>query len=225
MLTAAWPHECFVCGTRTRHGVLCEPCAMDLPRPGAACPVCANPSPHGQRCGSCLKRTPQFDASRALFEYRHPVREMVLALKHGHGFALADWFCDAAQPVLDGLQPDLVVAMPLHTRRLAERGFNPAILVARELSRRKGWRLDMQGVVRDIDTPHQAGQKLKQRLRNVRGAFRCTTRLDGLHVLLLDDVMTSGATLNELARTVKLAGAAKVSNLVLARAVMSAHGR
>ncbi|GAA5158049.1 ComF family protein [Viridibacterium curvum] len=204
--------------------MLCAACDGDLPQVGAACPVCANPSPGGQRCGSCLKRVPQFDASRALFEYRHPVREMVLALKHGQGFALANWFCEKALP-LDDLQPDLVVAMPLHPRRLAERGFNPIMLVARELSRRKGWRLDMQGVVRDSDTPHQAGQGLKQRLRNVRGAFRCTTRLDGMHVLLMDDVMTSGATLNELARTVKIAGAAKVTNLVLARAVMSMHGR
>lgn len=220
-----WPHDCFVCGVRSREGLVCEPCLAELPWLGDACPVCANPSPGGLRCGSCLRRVPHFDATLATFAYASPLREMVLSLKSGHGFGLPRWFCEQLLASLDSCKPDLVVAMPLHANRLTERGFNPVMEVARVICRHKGWRLDRQGVLRDVDTPHQAGQGLRQRLRNVKGAFRCVSRLDGLHVLLVDDVMTSGATLNELARTVKLAGAARVTNLVLARAVMAASRR
>lgn len=212
-----WPHSCFVCGARAGAQVLCAVCDAELPRlAGPACPVCALPTPGGEVCGRCQRRPPHFDASLALYAYAHPVRDMVLALKHGQGFALARLFgaqlAGAAQATVDCVLP-----MPLHPRRLHTRGFNQSLLLARTVAATHGLALCHDAVLRDADTPQLAGLRRSARRRALRGAFRCTRRFDGRHVLVVDDVMTSGATLDELARTLKLAGAARVSNLVVAR--------
>lgn len=144
---------------------------------------------------------------------------MVLALKRGQGFALAPWFAERLLPLVEH-EVDLVLPVPLHAGRLRERGFNQCVEIGAGLARALGRPLERDGVLRDADTPHQVGARRAVRRRNVRGAFRCIRRFDGLHVLVLDDVMTSGATLDELARTLKLAGAARVTNLVVARTLM-----
>jgi ComF family protein len=112
---------------------------------------------------------------------------------------------------------DLLLAMPLHPKRLAERGYNQAAEIARRLAPRLGvpWRPD--GLRRLRDTPPQAGLKLLARRRNLRGAFACDLDLSGRRVALLDDVMTSGSSLGELARCVKRAGAVEVEAWVVAR--------
>jgi predicted amidophosphoribosyltransferase len=111
--------------------------------------------------------------------------------------------------------------MPLHRQRIAERGFNQSMELARGVGQALGLPVRPLLVERDMNTPHQAGLPVKQRKRNLRGAFRCVGPVADQHVLLIDDVMTSGATLDELARTLKLAGAARVSNLVVARTLRS----
>jgi predicted amidophosphoribosyltransferase len=109
----------------------------------------------------------------------------------------------------------------LHVRRLAERGFNQscelAARVAARVAASTGLVLLRDTVVRDIDTPKLAGMRARQRRRSVRGIFRCTEEMAGKRVLVIDDVMTSGATLDELARALKQRGAANVTNLVVAR--------
>nr|WP_051082595.1 ComF family protein [Uliginosibacterium gangwonense] len=219
---ASWPRDCFVCDENAGAEAVCAHCTPLLPwlDARASCPCCALPSPQGLLCGRCLKRTPHFEASQALFAYATPMREMVLALKHGTGFAQLDWLAHRlAERCSAFAAPDLIIPMPLHASRLAERGFNQAAELARALRRHlpSPTKLALDLVVRDTDTPRLEGLRQKERLRAVRGAFRCRQPVTGLHVLVIDDVMTSGATLNELARTLKMSGAARVSNLVLAR--------
>lgn len=199
---------------------MCQACLGELPwHRGPQCPVCALPTPLGEVCGRCLRRPPHFDATLALFRYETPLREMVLALKHGHGLALVPFFAERLPPLVER-EVDVVLPVPLHAARLRTRGFNQSVEVAASLARALARPLERDRVVRDVDTPHQVGARRAVRRRNVRGAFRCMRRFDGQHVLVLDDVMTSGATLDELARTLKLAGAARVTNLVLARTLL-----
>lgn len=121
----------------------------------------------------------------------------------------------AAEPITDGV--DAIVPLPLHRKRLRQRGFNQALELARPLARRSGLPLLCEAVLRQRDTPSQAGLDPAGRKRNLRGAFRCEQAFSGLSVLVVDDVMTTGATLEELARTLKAAGARRVENRVLAR--------
>ena len=215
--TALFPQQCFACGVASGSDVLCRACFAGLPGAGAArCPVCAIPQPLGEICGDCLRHSPSFDASRAALDYGFPVDKLVQALKYGHRLAASRLFVDlmAALPVP---QADLVMPMPLHSVRLASRGFNQAAELARPLARHWGLPVLLDGIVRDVDTRPQAGLPWKERTANVRGAFRVTSRVEGLRVVVVDDVMTTGATLAELARTLKDVGAVSVENRVVAR--------
>ncbi|HEX5127558.1 MAG TPA: ComF family protein, partial [Rhodocyclaceae bacterium] len=140
-----------------------------------------------------------------MFAYTSPVREMLLALKAGNGFHVRAWLATFLSDRAGANHVDCIVPMPLHDNRLAERGFNQSLELAGTLAKTSGKPLLKSAVLREIDTPHQTGLRLKARQRNVRGAFRCLRRFDGQHVLVVDDVMTSGSSLNELARTLKLA--------------------
>jgi len=225
LLARVWPQQCFVCGSRAGLTVMCAACEDILPwHHSPACPSCALPVPQGQTCGRCLRHPPHFDVTLAAFEYEHPVREMIMALKFGAAFVVRDMLVSALLAVAsdaDALQADLIVPMPLHRLRMAERGFNQSMELARGVGGALGLPVLPQLVERDVDTRHQTGMPLRQRIKNVRGAFRCVESIAGKRVLVIDDVMTSGATLNELARTLKLAGAAHVSNLVVARTLRS----
>lgn len=142
---------------------------------------------------------------------------MVLALKHGNGFHLFAWLGELLAQLGASIEADCIVPMPLHRQRLADRGFNQAVELGRVVSRSGGVPLLLHSVVRDMSTPMLAGLRLQARRRTVRGAFRAVESFDGRRVIVLDDVMTSGATLDELARTLKQRGATQVTNLVVAR--------
>lgn len=200
---------------------VCAHCEADLPwlHPAEVCPRCALPTPGGAVCGRCLRRVPDFDATQAVFAYVSPLREMVLALKHGQGFAQLEWLAGrlAQRLAVSGSLPDLILPTPLHPARLCQRGFNQSGELAKHVRVATQIPLALDLLVRDVDTPRLEGLRQKERQRAVRGAFRCRERLVGANVVVIDDVMTSGATLNELARTLKASGAARVSNLVVAR--------
>jgi ComF family protein len=221
-LAAVWSRECFVCGESSGEACVCAACLPLLVRmPVCVCPRCGLPvRVAGVMCGRCQRRPPHFDETRSVFVYTTPVREMVLALKHAHGFHLLDWLADElAVRVPPGT--DCLIPAPLHVRRLAERGFNQSCELAARVAARvvasTGPVLLRDTVVRDVDTPKLAGMRARQRRRSVRGIFRCTEEMAGKRVLVIDDVMTSGATLDELARALKQRGAASVTNLVVAR--------
>ncbi len=210
--------DCLLCGAQSRSDSVCARCLNELPSLGEHCPRCALPSPEGAICGGCLNHPPDFDGTAALWRYDFPCDRLVQALKYRGRLALAGFFarCLAARPLPE---VDLVLPMPLHPRRLAERGFNQALEIARCLARYEGIRVDPRGVVRVKDTRPQTELPYEERAKNVRGAFLCRLDLSGKTVAVIDDVMTTGATLNELARALKRAGATWVENLVVARTV------
>jgi len=212
----AWAGEdCLLCGAEAGPELLCPACIGELPALPESCPRCALPSPAGAVCGNCLNRPPHFDATLALWRYEFPCDRLVQALKYRARLALAGFFARslASRPLPE---VDLIVPMPLHPKRLAERGFNQALEIARHLGRP----IEPRGVLRVKDTLPQTELPYEERAKNVRGAFLCRVDLSGASVAVLDDVMTTGATLNELARVLKRAGATRVENLVIARTVL-----
>lgn len=220
------PHPCLLCGATTRGDPLCPGCRQDLPHlPPARCPQCALPlssqregTQGGALCGACLRRPPAFDHSVAIYAYDFPLDVLVKHFKYRGALELAAWFArDLARQTLAHGNIDMLIPMPLHAERLGERGFNQAAEITRHLARhvQLPWLPDACQRVRN--TPPQAGLDQKARRRNLRGAFRCDVDLSGKRVALVDDVMTSGASLHELARTVKKAGAVSVAAWVVAR--------
>ncbi len=210
--------DCLLCGEESGPELLCAACAAELPALAEHCPQCALPSHAGAVCGSCLDRPPHYDRTLALWRYEFPCDRLVQALKYRARLALSGFFARsfASRPLPE---VDLIVPMPLHPKRLAERGFNQALEIARGLARHLGRPIEPRGVLRVKDTPPQTRLPYEERAKNVRGAFLCKLDLSGASVAVVDDVMTTGATLNELARALKRAGAARVENFVIARTV------
>ena len=214
------PQDCFLCGGDARHP-LCDDCDADLPRlTGPLCPVCALPSPAGQVCGSCLARPPAFDATCAALRYAYPADRLVQAFKYRNALGLARTLAGMLSAALADradLRADLVVPLPLTPSRLAERGYNQALEIARLLPRAPLTGFAPEAIERTRHSPPQAELPWKERARNIKGAFAARQRFDGLAVAVVDDVMTTGATLEEAARTLKAAGAVRVVNWVLSR--------
>jgi ComF family protein len=204
---------CFVC-RGTARAVLCERCDADLPRlREAVCPRCALDSPSGALCGRCLTQPPQYDATVAALAYRFPADVLVHALKFRGELALAPFLSSLLRERIGKPAADCIVPVPLSVQRLRERGYNQAVEIARHL----GGRLELDACARERDAPPQAGLDRAARKRNVRGAFTCRRRFAGERVAVVDDVMTTGATLDELAQTLKRSGAASVVNWIVCR--------
>jgi ComF family protein len=214
-----WPRllfggSCYLC-RGAADDLLCAPCDADLPRlSGTRCPRCALDSPRGVLCGRCLSDAPHYDATVAALAYEFPADALVHALKFRGELALASFLGREIARRISAIEIDSVVPVPLSAARLRTRGYNHAAEIARHLLPGK---LDLALCERSRDTPPQMDLPFAERRRNVRGAFRCTRALMGASIAVVDDVMTTGATLNELARTLKSAGAARVVNLVVAR--------
>ena len=200
----AFGGSCFLC-RGAAGGVLCAACDADLPRlAGSTCPCCALPAQEGALCGRCLARPPAFDATVAALAYAFPADVLVRALKFHGELALAPLLGQMLVARLPrGVRVDFLLPMPLSAARLRERGFNQALEIARQVAAATGCPLTPLLAERSRDTPPQLGLPLTERARNVRGAFRCTRDLARAEVAVLDDVMTTGATLEELAGTLK----------------------
>lgn len=228
LLNLVFPDDCHVCGealqTFSRVPV-CAGCLAD-PQPFAAefyCVSCKTPfvnrAPLDEagQCALCRLGAKGFDAAYTYGSYEGTLRSLVHLYKYGKMEPLASHF----GPMLARALPretavDVVVPMPLHWRKRWQRGFNQAELLANEIARR--WHAPVRNVVRRRkNTAAQAGLTNAKRRANVQGAFRVRGRLDGKHVLLVDDVMTTGATASACARALKRAGAARVTLLTLAR--------
>ncbi|KAF0163024.1 MAG: phosphoribosyltransferase [Rhodocyclaceae bacterium] len=221
-VAALLPQDCFLCAAPSGKSLLCAACTASLPRlTMERCPVCALPTPDSNICGACLGHAPHFDATQAVFRYEFPVDSLIQALKYAHRLASADFLGRELAQMAAPLRPDLILPVPLSQARLAQRGFNQAVEIARPLSRALGVALAITHLHRCRDTAPQASLPWKERAKNIRHAFECEIDLTGKTVLLIDDVMTTGATLDELARTLKAHGAIRVENLVLARALKS----
>lgn len=215
--------DCTLCGgpadTR-RERLLCMACDGSLPaHPADACPQCGIASPGALVCGDCLSDPPAYDAALTVFTYRFPLDQLIHSFKYASNLTLADFFArKLASCVRDHPMPHALVAMPLARRRLAERGFNQALLIADNAAQRLSLPIERTALVRIRETLPQSGLPWKERRANVKGAFACATDLKGRHIALVDDVMTTGATLNEAAKVLKLQGAVRVTAWVIARA-------
>jgi ComF family protein len=233
------PSSCVLCGLHARE-VMCECCRRQFFTPlGVRCRVCAMPltqaeMPPGKRlrCGDCLRTPPAFDATAVATDYVAPLDQLVLALKFGDRLALAPLFAQlladgllrfrAAAPLLPALPlPVLLTGVPLSAARLQARGFNQSLEIARPLARLTGIALAPQLLMRIRDTRPQAQLAPPQRRSNIAGAFdvhpQYADSLAGMHIGVVDDVITTGQTLNEIAATLKRYGVARVTNLVFAR--------
>ena len=217
--------DCLLCAAGSEEDIVCAACAADLPRlPKPCCPRCARPLPgakdSGEICGRCLSDPPYYDRTLAAFRYDFPLDKLVQTFKYGHRLALAAFFGEQLAALAGRPPADLIIPLPLHPERLRQRGFNQALELARPVS--AAWRLPIaaSSCQRIRNTPAQADLPWRERVKNIRGAFHCSTDFTGQRIILIDDVMTSGASLGECARTLKLHGAAQVTALVLARALV-----
>ncbi len=210
---------CFLCGVMSNEGLCCEACLADLAQLDPQhCPVCALPTTGAEVCGRCLQYPPRFDLTAAAFGYCFPVSELIKALKFRESLILVNFLADALAQRIVSL-PDAVIAMPLHPLRIRERGFNQSQLLAQRIAKQLGLRL-LSGVCHRVrDTTPQSSLPWKERDKNMRNAFSISTNkgIEGSHIAIVDDVMTTGASVNELAGALKLAGACKVSVWVVAR--------
>lgn len=225
VIAALFPPTCVLCGAPGARGLdLCAGCDADLPRNRHACVHCASPfvvpMPPGTRCGRCQKVAPPFDRCIAAFRYEAAVPSLVSGAKfHGQlnrlrllGYCLAETI--SAQQVR---RPDALIPVPLHPRRLRERGYNQALEIARVLSRELVLPVNSHSCARIAYTPHQSGLAAGIRRRNLRGAFVAPASLHGEHLVIIDDVVTTGSTVTELSRVLLRAGARQVDVWTVAR--------
>ena len=188
------------------------------------CPVCALPTPTGEVCGHCLTQPPLFTRTTAVFGYAFPLDKLIQGMKYGEQLALAHAFAKKLVQRIDKSNlPDYVIAMPLHPAKLRERGFNQSLLLAATVARELKLELLPDACQRVRDTPPQSALPWKERKKNVRNAFCCDMDLTGKRIVLLDDVLTTGASLNALAEAVSKKGAIQISAWVVARTLPRHH--
>lgn len=217
---------CALCGGEAQLSCgLCRGCRDDLPWGGRRCRRCALPLIGADLCGPCQRRPPPFHRVLAPFVYRAPVDALILGAKYHQrlsdarslGVLLADYVANTEHDL-----PRVVIPVPLHVHRLCERGYNQALEIARPVARSLGLKLDPGCCVRTRATAQQTRLGGRARRRNVKGAFAAIRVPQCAHVAIVDDVMTTGGTVAEMAAVLTRAGVARVDIWVCARAPMSA---
>jgi ComF family protein len=220
-----YPPTCVLCGAKGDLWLdLCSGCLGDMPHNRHACLRCGLPLPAAHPaempCGDCLRHPPSFASCHTAFRYQDPVPTLVSAAKFGGRLNVARVL---AECLLLSLRervfplPELIIPVPLHPRRLRERGYNQALEVARPLGRALGIPVDTGSCMRVQATAPQTGLEKEARKRNVRGAFQSTQPPSARHVTLVDDVVTTGTTVSELTKVLKRAGVERVDVWAVAR--------
>lgn len=207
------PAHCELCGLPSGGPALCAVCMGDLPRNRSACPFCAVPMPEPQVCPECQRHPPPWDRCIAPLLYTSEVQRLILHLKRSGSPALASALVDAA--AAEVRDADVTVPVPSTPWRVLRRGHNPAEVLARALPRHRAPSV-RPGLLRRRSGPRQTGSSRAARRRNVRGVFTAKAPVPA-HVLLVDDVMTSGATLREASGALRRAGAERITVYAIAR--------
>lgn len=218
------PLRCHWCDSAGAGGPACAACKSCLPWNESACRCCALPlvSAASGVCAACLDKPPPQDQTWAAFRYQAPVPQQIIGLKfkgrlapaHVLGTLMAEKLAARSEPL-----PELLIPAPLHHTRLRRRGYNQALQLARELARRLSIALGADAARRLRPTQEQTRLSAVERRRNVRGVFEVNESVRDRHIALLDDVITTGATMAELARMARKAGAARIEVWAAARAV------
>lgn len=210
---------CVLCLAQSQQSI-CDACRQALPRLSPAyCPSCLLPTATAEICGTCLRHPPVWDHAHAALRYTFPLDKLIQSLKYRANLPLAPVLAELllAKLPINAL-PDYLIPIPLHRSRLQERGFNQAVEIGRFLSKKTGCKLLATACTRIRSTSSQTELPWKKRRQNVRNAFACTYDFSGKRVAIIDDVMTSGATINELAITLRRQGAVEIQAWVVARA-------
>lgn len=241
LLQLLFPQRCIICHKGTsvdavnravtdravtyQASAICPACIEQLPFNRTACRRCALPLPDDSGstalCGRCLKQAPAFDYAVSAFRYEDAVVPLVQQLKFSGKISFVPTLAQQMADVYlaKGMDlPDCLLPVPLHNRRLRERGYNQSIELARPLARLTGLPLSCDRIIRCRHTAPQVGNRVDARRRNIRGAFGLKSPLEASHVLIIDDVVTTGSTVNELAKLLKASGVRRVGVLSLARA-------
>lgn len=225
------PPRCAACGALTdRHVGVCAQCWAKLTfvtRP--FCARCGRPFefqiPGTSQCAACLRRPPAFDQAFSPLVYGETSRDIILQFKHGDQLGHAALLASLLAPhvALFGYDAPYLMPVPLHRRRIIHRRFNQAALIAQALAKQVDAQVDVLSLQRTRPTPMQQGLNASQRRRNVQGAFavapRRSARVRGRFILLIDDVFTTGATVEACAKVLRRAGAAQIGVLTAARVV------
>jgi len=210
-----FPNACVLClKTAYREYDLCEACEEDLPWIENACPQCSKPQVHSLLCGNCIKQPPKYDHVYALFEYQFPIDKLVTGFKYGdrfqYGAVLSKLLTNHFGNKITNNKPDLIIPVPLHPRRMRKRGFNQALELAKPLSKKFNIPLDNNVCKRIKYTLSQSERGQSKRKSNLRGAFISSAKMKLDHVTIIDDIVTTGSTINSLASCLKKAGVKKV---------------
>jgi len=205
---------------------ICHECSRLLPRLQTHCPICAEPNHHGHACGECLKHPPSFDRVVSPFMFQGPIRKIIQSFKRTPKVLGLNALIMELSQSLEPYQFDLVIPMPYHWRKSLLRGHNPTNLLSRKVSQQLHIRSSIY-LKRVKPTKSQQTLEKPQRQRNMRRAFDVSAeyrqQLKGKNILLIDDVVTTGATANEAAKTLKRHGASSVIVACLARTPMQFH--
>lgn len=218
------PPVCTLCGAPGSHGRdLCQACAEELPHNDIACHNCALPLPttESSLCGQCLQKPPPYDSTISLYHYAEPITHLITGLKFQRQLGVARLLGEQLADhllVKTVLRPDCILPVPLHSRRLASRGYNQALELARPIARRLGLPVETRLCVRTRATLPQTGLSAVERRSNLRKAFSLNYPCDYRHVAIVDDVMTTGQTVAALAQLLRKAGVKQVQVWTVARA-------
>lgn len=233
LVDGLFPFRCVLCDLPSHRSLpLCNPCQAELPYNRNPCPVCALPQPLVQdesqeKCGACLKRAPTYTHCLAPLLYADPVARFIQDLKYRQDMTMLPLLTElmatpVQQALATGSRPDYLLPMPLHWRRLWGRGYNQAERLAFSLSRHpalRPWALRVERRLchRARATAPQQGLDRTQRHRNLLGAFAASPRVEGLHIAVIDDVVTTGASVEILAQALVDGGARRVDIWCCAR--------
>lgn len=232
LLELCFPKICAGCGKINVQdaGFWCRRCRRELPHiRSPLCPRCGRPFPDAPEspdhlCSECMESVFHFDTARSAVLHSGIVRDRIHQYKFGgklHWLPAFVELCEAVYACWRIAPPDMIMPVPLHLKRLQERGFNQSGLLAKELGRRLDVRVSFDSLIRKVRTQPQTRLDREDRLQNVRGAFEVqeASEVRNRRILIVDDVFTTGETLSECARTLKKAGADEVHALTITRAL------
>ncbi len=218
-----YPANCVLCGLSSDvNRDLCHNCVADFQINNSACLRCALPlskSSQSLYCGQCLQKAPEYDAAWSAFIYVQPLEWMIHQLKFNGKLNFAKIMSSLAMPYLPDLEhrPDCIIPVPLHARRIKERGFNQALELVKPLAKKLAIPVDVKSCFRQTCTSAQTDLNASHRRKNIKNAFAFENTHKYHYVVLFDDVITTGSTMAELAKAIKRQGVERVDVWSLAR--------